>query len=74
MRLKFSIKETYREFFILFLCFLAIFSLNLIYEYKKYQNFKLTKHLLLKDNIILSSYEKTNKKGKKYQVLKLKNS
>ncbi|WP_257904940.1 competence protein, ComEC family [Campylobacter lari] len=74
MSLKFSIKETYREFFILLLCFLAIFSLNFIYEYKKYQNFKLTKHLLLKDNIVLSSYEKTNKKGKKYQVLKLKNS
>ncbi|EKP0409124.1 ComEC/Rec2 family competence protein, partial [Campylobacter lari] len=72
MSLKFSIKETYREFFILFLCFLAIFTLNIIYEYKKYQNFKLTKHLLLKDNIVLSSYEKTNKKGKKYQVLKLK--
>lgn len=70
MRLKFSIKETYREFFILFLCFLAIFSLNLIYEYKKYQNFKLTKHLLLKDNIILSSYEKTNKKGKKISSFK----
>ncbi|EAL5650247.1 ComEC/Rec2 family competence protein, partial [Campylobacter lari] len=47
MSLKFSIKETYREFFILFLCFLAIFTLNIIYEYKKYQNFKLTKHLLL---------------------------
>ncbi|OCX42444.1 competence protein [Campylobacter ornithocola] len=74
MSLKFSIKDSYREFLILLLCFLTIFSLNLIYEYKKYQNFKLTKHLLLKDNIILSSYEKTNKKGKKYQVLKLKNS
>ncbi|EAK3647076.1 ComEC/Rec2 family competence protein, partial [Campylobacter lari] len=70
MNLKFSIKGSYREFFILFLCFLAIFTLNIIYEYKKYQNFKLTKHLLLKDNIVLSSYEKTNKKGKKYQVLK----
>ncbi|EAH6869171.1 ComEC/Rec2 family competence protein, partial [Campylobacter lari] len=43
MSLKFSIKETYREFFILLLCFLVIFSLNLIFEYKKYQNFKLTK-------------------------------
>ncbi|EAI3905258.1 ComEC/Rec2 family competence protein [Campylobacter lari] len=74
MNLKFSIKDSYREFLILLLCFLAIFSLNLIYEYKKYQNFKLTKHLLLKNNIIISSYQKTNKKGKKYQVFKIKNS
>ncbi|EAJ6152550.1 ComEC/Rec2 family competence protein, partial [Campylobacter lari] len=42
MNLKFSIKDSYREFLILLLCFLAIFSLNLTYEYKKYQNFKLT--------------------------------
>lgn len=72
MNLKFSYH--YREFFILFLCFLAIFLLNIFYEYKNYQNFKLTKHLHLKDNIILSSYTKENKYGKKYQVLKLKNS
>lgn len=72
MNLKFSYH--YREFFILFLCFLAIFLLNIFYEYKNYQNFKLTKHLYLKDNIILSSYIKENKYGKKYQVLKLKNS
>ncbi|MBF7059779.1 ComEC/Rec2 family competence protein [Campylobacter volucris] len=72
MNLKFSYH--YREFFILFLCFLVIFLLNIFYEYKNYQNFKLTKHLYLKDNIILSSYTKENKYGKKYQVLKLKNS
>ncbi|MBF7045758.1 ComEC/Rec2 family competence protein [Campylobacter volucris] len=72
MNLKFSYH--YREFFILFLCFLAIFLLNIFYEYKNYQNFKLTKHLYLKDNIVLSSYTKENKYGKKYQVLKLKNS
>lgn len=72
MNLKFSYH--YREFFILFLCFLVIFLLNIFYEYKNYQNFKLTKHLYLKDNIILSSYIKENKYDKKYQVLKLKNS
>ncbi|WP_139493125.1 ComEC/Rec2 family competence protein [Campylobacter armoricus] len=74
MSLKFSIKDSYREFFILFLCFICVFGINLSYEYKKYQNFKISKHLLLKDNVVLSSYYKTNKKGKKYQVLKLKNS
>ncbi|TXE89063.1 ComEC/Rec2 family competence protein [Campylobacter volucris] len=72
MNLKFSYH--YREFFILFLCFLVIFLLNIFYEYKNYQNFKLTKHLYLQNNIILSSYTKENKYGKKYQVLKLKNS
>ncbi|RKO64871.1 competence protein [Campylobacter sp. P255] len=74
MIFQFSIKHPYREFLILLSCFLIIFSLNLIYEYKKYQNFKLSKHLLLKDNTVLSYYPKSNKKGKKYHVIKLKNS
>ncbi|AJC86686.1 ComEC/Rec2 family competence protein [Campylobacter sp. RM16704] len=74
MILKFSIKDSYREFFILLFCFLCIFGINLTYEFKKYQNFKISKHLLLKNNIVLSNYYKINKNGKKYQVLKLKNS
>ncbi|MCR6572373.1 ComEC/Rec2 family competence protein [Campylobacter insulaenigrae] len=74
MNFKFSVFKNYREFSILFLCFLIILLLNLFYEYKHYQNFKLTKHLYLKDNIIISSHVKENTNGKRYQILKLKNS
>lgn len=74
MKIKFSINYAYREFFILLLCFFITFCFNLIYEYKKYQNFKITKHLFLKENIILSSQNKTTKKGKHYQILKVKNN
>lgn len=69
----FLVKYNYREFFFFFLYFLLIFLLNTYYEYKNYQNFKISKHIFLKENIVLAHYTKENKNNKRYQVLKLKN-
>lgn len=60
------------RFLIKFSLFCAIiFGLNLAYEYKKFKDFSKNSPIVL-DTIVLQNYQKTNKKGNKYFVLKLK--
>ena len=58
------------EWITLFLAFFLLFALNLLYHYHQYRNF--SKHPFLKrDATVLNQYEKLNKKGRPYTVLKL---
>ena len=63
--------KKYKEFFILFFFCIFVFCFSLFYEYMSFLNFKESKHRYLEDVLVLQSYEKQNKKGRAYTVLKL---
>lgn len=63
--------KRYKEFFILFFFCVFVFFFSLFYEYMSFLNFKESKHRYLEDVLVLQSYEKQNKKGRTYTVLKL---
>ena len=66
-----SLFKRYKEFFILSLFCIFIFSSSLLYEYLAFLDFKESKHRYFEDLLVLQSYEKKNKKGRTYRVLKL---
>lgn len=71
--LKKFFQSKYEGFFFLFLACLSIFVFNTGSEYRDYLVFKESKHHFIRDATLLQSYTKTNKKGKSYFVLKIKN-
>lgn len=64
-------KLWHKEIFLICVLCVGIFAFNVGLEWLKFKEFKESKHQSLHDVRVLQSYEKTNKKGRTYRVLKL---
>ncbi len=68
--LKLSLFSKKREVFILVFFLSILFSFNIFSKYRQYQEFKASKYFKT-TAIVISQFQRTTKKGKKYTILKL---
>lgn len=66
-----NLTKWHKEIIALCVLCVGIFAFNVALEWLKFKDFKESKHQNLQNVRVLQSYEKTNKKGRTYRVLKL---